>query len=147
MVFSRGQPFKLYLILRQAPHIRWVGVQRGLLLPLASRGLQSDRKMVTLKERLILLLRIESVSPVFGPTNYPTQPDCANQPQKRCVGVAVATETVSRLFAVVLLDNGFPLMLGAAGSDFRLYKRQNPCYIPLISGCAKTTGGWRNQSY
>ena len=60
--------------------------------------------MVTLKERLILLLRIESVSPVFGPTNYPTQPDCANQPQKQRVGVAVATENASRLTADVPHD-------------------------------------------
>jgi len=70
--------------------------------------------MVTLKERLILLLRIESVSPVFGPTNYPTQPDCANQPQKQRVGVAVATENASRLTADVQLDDGFSLMLGVA---------------------------------
>ena len=53
----------------------------------------------------------------------------------------------SRLIAVVRLGNGFPLMLGAGGSDFQLYKRQNPYHIPLISGCAKNTGGWRNQPY
>ena len=74
---------------------------------------------------------------------FTTGQSATNTARRRC-----STERpASRLIAVFRLDNGFPLMLGADGPDFRLYKRQNPYYIPLISGCAKTTGGWRNQSY
>ena len=58
-----------------------------------------------------------------------------NQPQTRLSGVAVPSETASRLIAVVRLDNDFPLMPGVVATDrvmivhtpvFLLYSNQPP---------------------